>query len=473
VPSTPDYLLRQDLGGHLPTAHGIPLLNLLHLSDAHVIDTVSPARCEWVQLLAHEPRWQPLLPMHRPYEALTHWALAAHVQALHQHPLAPLTQKPYALALSTGDNIDNAQMNELQSFLTILAGGDTCLSAVGGVHEPAPARGAAPWPFWCPEPGVADLWKALGCPEVPDFVQRCSAPLHSPGLGFAWTSVPGNHDLLRQGTALTHPALEAIALGQAKALQRPSGFDPADPLAFFVDHPTGFSSGDDRRVKADAGRYTLTRQTWLDSHCQHGAAGYALDQLAQRGLDSVIDTEHVRLILLDTNHPAGDFQGSIGAQQLAWLEARLAEVDAQPGRLAVLVSHHGSASLTNTKGDDPERLHAEALTAVAHRHACVVAWLVGHRHLHHIAPHPGPLGGFWEITTASLIDWPSQVRAVEILRHADGQIEIVCTLLDHGAAADSLAGLHRQLAGHFAGAMATQMQGRPEDGHVRLLLPSI
>ena len=82
--STPNYLLRQDLGGHIPTAPGTSLLNLLHLSDAHVIDTVSPARCEWVQLLAHDPRWQPLLPMHRPYEALTHWALAAHVQALHQ-----------------------------------------------------------------------------------------------------------------------------------------------------------------------------------------------------------------------------------------------------------------------------------------------------------------------------------------------------------------------------------------------------
>jgi hypothetical protein len=83
------------------------------------------------------------------------------------------------------------------------------------------------------------------------------------------------------------------------------------------------------------------------------------------------------------------------------------------------------------------------------------------------------LGGFWEITTASLIDWPSQVRAVEILRHNDGQVEIVCTLLDHGAPADSLAGLHWRLARLFAGTQVASMQGRPEDGHVRLLLPRI
>jgi hypothetical protein len=42
-----------------------------------VIDTVSPARAEWIELLAHEPHWQSMLHMHRPYEALTHWTRAA------------------------------------------------------------------------------------------------------------------------------------------------------------------------------------------------------------------------------------------------------------------------------------------------------------------------------------------------------------------------------------------------------------
>ena len=46
--------------------------------------------------------------------------------------------------------------------------------------------------------------------------------------------------------------------------------------------------------------------------------------------DAVIDTEHVRVILLDTNHPAGDCEGSIGAAQLEWLEARLSEVEPNP-----------------------------------------------------------------------------------------------------------------------------------------------
>ena len=149
----------------------------------------------------------------------------------------------------------------------------------------------------------------------------------------------------------------------------------------------------------------------------------------------------------------------------------LMTVTLSTGRVAVLASHHGSVSLTNTRGADPQRQLAAALTALLHRHPCVVAWLVGHRHLHEIRPHPGPLGGFWEISTGSLIDWPSQTRAVEMLRHGNGPLEIVCTLQDHAAPAGSLAHWHRELARRFAGIRAAGMGGRPEDGTTHLLRP--
>ena len=464
-----DYLPRTELGGHAPGGRGECLLGLLQLSDAHVVDSVSPARCEWVELLAANPFWLPLLHMHRPYEALAHWALAAHVEHLQRTPVAPWSQRPYDLALSTGDNIDNAQRNELDCFLAILAGGRAQLSAYGGVHQPSAELGSGPWPFWCPDPGVDDNWKPLGYPAVPDFLARASAELHNAGLGFAWASLPGNHDALRQGTALPEPAIERIAIGSHKTLRRPDGLEPPDPLAWFVQQPAAFSQGATRRVQALATRRAVDKYEWIAAHLERGALGYTAHHAAQGITDAVIDTEHARIILLDTNHPAGDCEGSIGAAQLEWLEARLAEVDAQPGRLAVLASHHGSVSLTNTHGADPQRLHAGALTAVAHRHASVVAWLVGHRHLHEIRPHPGPNGGFWEISTGSVIDWPSQMRSVEFIRHAGGQLEIVCTLLDHHAPPGSLAHLHRDLARRFAGEHCARMQGQASDGNVRLL----
>jgi metallophosphoesterase (TIGR03767 family) len=411
--------------------------------------------------------------MHRPYEALTHWALAAHVASLRRQPLAPWSNKTFDLAISTGDNIDNAQANELQSYLKIMAGGRTALSAQGGVHEAGHELGGAAWPFWCPDADVADLWKPLGYPVVPGLVARASAELHSDGLGFAWTSVTGNHDVMRQGTALPNAAIEAIAVGDRKALAGPPDFRPADPQTLYVEHPEQFCAGAARQISASHLRRAVDLREWLAAHMQHGAAGYGQSQVRSGKADTFIDTEHVRIILLDTNHPQGNFEGSIGAAQIAWLEARLTEV-AQSGRLAVLASHHGSASLINTRGDDPERLLAQALTAALHRHPCVLAWLVGHRHLHRVTPHPHPSGkggGFWEITTASLIDWPSQTRAVEIVRHGDGGLELVCTLLDHQAETGSLAALHRDLAQRFAGEAAAHMQGEAGDGNVRLVLP--
>lgn len=464
------HLVRTELAPQPPGSMSTSLLALAVMSDVQVLDTASPARCEWVNLLAGNPAWQPLLPMHRPYEALTHWALLAHVERLRRAPAGPASGRPYDLALSLGDNIDNAQHNELDTFLAIVAGGRTRLSARGGVQDAGPELGPGPWPFWCPDATVPDTWKPRGYPAVPDFVARASAELVSPGLGFPWTSVPGNHDLMRQGTALPEPYIEAIAVGGAKMLLRPDGLDPRDPLALFVEAPAAFSRGATRQVQPLAQRRALSLQEWIDAHRARGSAGFGPDMPRGAGADAVIDTEHVRLVLLDTNHPAGDFEGSVGAAQLQWLDDVLAEVDAQPGRLAVLASHHGALSLTNTRGADPRRHHAKALTDLLHRHPCLVAWLVGHRHRHRITPHPGAGGGFWEIATASLIDWPSQTRAVELLRHPGGALGIACTLMDHDAPADTLAHLHRRLARLGAGDNAPDLQGGPMDGTVRLAL---
>ncbi|MBI5088433.1 MAG: hypothetical protein HZB15_06100, partial [Actinobacteria bacterium] len=162
--------------------------------------------------------------------------------------------------------------------------------------------------------------------------------------------------------------------------------------------------------------------------------------------------------------------GSIGQAQLQWLESHLAAAD-RDGRLVVLASHHGVDSLVNTRGDDPSRRLAADLLAVVHRHPCVVAWLAGHRHIHRVTPRPGPSGGFWEITTGSIVDWPVERRSIEIVRHAGGAVEIVSTVQAHDAPADSLAGIHRQVAQLFAGQQVrSAMAGRDVDRDVRLFV---
>ena len=465
------HLVRSELGGSAPTGKGECVLSLLLMSDVQVMDSISPARCEWVELLADQSKWQPLLHMHRPYEALTHWALAAQVERARRAPVGPVSGRPHDLALFLGDNVDNAQHNEMRAFLDIVAGGTAQLSAFGGVQDVPPDWGARPWPYWSPRADVADLWKPRGYPAVADFLARASAPVLSQGLGFAWTALPGNHDLMRQGTALPEPGIEAIATGGDKLLLRPQGFDPADPLAYFLENVAAFSRGGARRIAATDTRRALDKRAWLAAVVERGAAGFDASHVRSGRTDAAVDIGDAYILMLDTNHPGGDYQGSIGKAQLEWLDAQLAEVGRQRGRFAVLASHHGSVSLTNSRGNDPERQHADALLAVAHRHPCVVAWLVGHRHLHQIAPRPGPNGGFWEISTGSLIDWPVQTRAVEFVRNANGAMEIVCTLQDHGAPQGSLAYLHKTLTRRFADPIAGRLEGLPGDRDVRLLRP--
>ena len=464
---------RLDLGS--PRADGgfriDHLATICHFSDLHVLDAVSPMRFEWIQTLAHDPLWRPLLHMHRPQESLVPWAVAAHLEALRADPAATTWGEPVDLVLCTGDNIDNAQYNELRAYLALMAGGRVALPVRGSVLDASDAAAGSTWPYWSPLASVPSALRDRGFPVVDDFFERVAEGVESPGVGLPWASLPGNHDLLCQGAALVNAALARVAVGARKGVLPPAGFAPADPLALFVDEPQQFLAEATRTIVGDVGRRPIDLAEWLEAHVEAGALGYSPAHVARQSADAVVELEQVSVVMLDTNHPAGNDQGSVGQAQLDWLDEVLTRIDDTPGRLAVLASHHGVDSLVNTHGDAPDRRLGDALLAVVHRHPCVVAWLVGHRHVHQVTARPGPAGGFYEITTASIIDWPVERRVLEIFRHDDGLIEIVSTVDSHGAAEGTLAALHRELAHRFGGRrLNTMMEGTEDDRDVRMYL---
>lgn len=438
-----------------------------------MVDVASPMRFEWIETLAHDPRWHPLLHMHRPQEGLVPWAIEAQLDAIRTSPVGPATGRPVDLVLSTGDNIDNAQRNELDGYLALLGGGRVHFPLRGGPQDPG-SDIERPWPYWCPDPHVPDTWRNRGYPVVPDLVERTDAPFDAPGVGLPWTSLPGNHDLLCQGTSLIDARLAAAATGAAKGLRPPAGFHPADPLAHFVDDPAAFLAPPHREVAVVPTRAPIDAAAWRAAHAAAGALGWGADAPPTVGLDTVIDLGPVRLVLLDTNHPAADYHGSVGRRQLAWLDEQLTDVDDEPGRIAVVASHHGAASLVNRRGDDPERVLTDAFLAVGHRHPTLVAWLTGHRHLHRVVPHPGPNGGFWEITTASQIDWPVERRTVEVVAHRGGIVELVSTVQRHDAPPGTIAALHHELAQRFASSqLRGAAEGTADDRDVRLFVSTV
>jgi hypothetical protein len=100
------------------------------------------------------------------------------------------------------------------------------------------------------------------------------------------------------------------------------------------------------------------------------------------------------------------------------------------------------------------------------RHRSVVTFIDGHEHLNHIVPYGRTTagasdGGFWEITTASHIDWPQQSRLLDLFDNRDGTLSIFSTVLDHtfflqgkvpkgtfvdAAGVANLAGISREMA---------------------------
>ncbi len=210
------------------------------------------------------------------------------------------------------------------------------------------------------------------------------------------------------------------------------------------------------------------------------------------------------MIALDTTCLDGGADGCLDEDQARWLEERLVEVHGEyrardgsvvrtghEDRLVVLFSHHGVDTLAGAPahaGPDGARLlGGPEVLRLVHRFGNVVLWLNGHTHTNTVRARRDPdepARGLWEVTTCAVVDWPCQIRVVELLDNADGTLSIACTMVDHdsptGVSAPShrftgadLAGLHRELAGNVPWyGFDSARSGTAADRNVDLRLPA-
>lgn len=504
------HLRREELAAATAGSTRAPrgLLSLAQLSDFQLVDPVSPLRMEFAERFAADPAYRPLLPAQRPQELLVRPAVAQLVATVSALGAGPHAGVAPALALLTGDVLDNAAHNELDWYLALLDGGPlTPLwpAAPEGLAEPS----AATFDDYYQLGAATDRFRRdLGYPTTPLLPD--GGAFEAPGLGLPWLACHGNHEALLQGMAplgRARAALDRLAAGGRKPLAMPALAPGEDPVRTLLEDPAGFFSraleaGPTVAVSPDARRRLLGPGSFVAAHLRTGArpAGHGFDatNLAAGTAYYAYDgLEPVRIVVLDTAHPEGGADGSIDDAQLAWLEERLVECHRHflapnerrvsgsgTDRLVVVASHHGPETLRAGNHAGTE------VVALLHRFPNVVAWLSGHTHRHRVEclRRPGGRGGLWSITTGSVADWPCQARLVELVDNRDGSLSLWSTLLDHDAPAHpgdaeaafglprwvvAAASRHRELAANEQWRRGGEPgRGLAKDRNVELLLPA-
>lgn len=486
----------------------------VQFTDLHVADVQSPLRTEYLRV-GSPGSW-------RAQEALSVAGAVSLVEQANTVRSGPHTGRPPAFVMSTGDNIDNHSMVELDWFLTLMSGGRiTPNTGDPASYEGVQNSGLAL--YWHPDNGLRDQDKRRGLPPIPGYLEAALRPVVSPGLRLPWYSTPGNHDDLPGGClAPQDPVLTEYATGARKLFSVPD----ADVAAF----RKVLDSGDDpkstvlkdilrrnasraRTVTADERRRMFTPHEYLRAHLNPAFAGagpvghgYTDNHLdGDRMYYSFTIAEGVIGISIDTTYRSGHYEGSLGTEQLRWLERTLAAHSArhydEDGRLVrnagaddahiLVFSHHHSPSMTrrpDAARSEEKRHDGEEVIALLSRFPNVVAWVNGHSHINHITPHAHPTAArsFWEVNTASHVDYPQHARIIELVDNHDGTLSLFTTLIESAAphhtdfddlSSVGLASLYRELSYNAPGLAAgltdgvhEKMAGTAADRNTELLV---
>ncbi|SNR83510.1 metallophosphoesterase, PPA1498 family [Haloechinothrix alba] len=486
------HVVRDDLAEPQPGRHGRrdSLLSFVHLTDQHVIDAQSTTRVEFLDRYADGECGSVAVfsSAHRPQEVACARIADAMLRRIRAIEASPVTGAPLQAAICTGDNTDNQQGNELQTFLDLMDGSELTgrkvspQSGAGDAYEGVQRSGDRA--YWHPDPDVTadpDQYKALfGYPDAPGWLEEALLPFDATGAGTPWFSCYGNHDGLAQGNSPVLPPYRVLAEGELKVVGTPlhatchSFTDPAAALGQLT-----VPGAPALTVAADSGRQYASRRDWmrahLDSPGEPRGHGFTSENIERNVSYYVRDVGQVRWVVLDTVNPGGFASGSVGRRQLDWLEARLAEADEE--RIPVLLfSHHGPRSLDNpvqtpdpfagVDGNDLPRHNADDVLAVVSAHRSVIGWVNGHTHDNIITPREGP---FWDIGTAAHIDWPSQARLVEVVDNADGTLSVFTTIVDH--ADDEVVSFARELTANDPQKGFGVGTGTERDRNTELLVP--
>ncbi|HYV15632.1 MAG TPA: hypothetical protein VE972_06400 [Conexibacter sp.] len=462
------------------------------VTDFQMADEESPARVEAADSLA-SGAWRPeeaLNPfsIDAAIRQIDGFTGASPVQQ------AGGTRAGMDFAISTGDNADNQQYNENVWVRQLLEGGTTlspnsgvkssyseCSTISRLALQGRELLGRLPnEPIYT---GVQDFGdqtvdtstfydpnspsgRYVDWPRYRGLMDRAQQSFTPTGLRKGASALPsyianGNHDGLVQGNQASTSFIEGIALGCIKPVVPSLEFGGIiESLTFFVRPDPNRRHVDKAQLKAV---YAGGSQT--DAH------GFSFVEAAQNTASNGAASYYawdpkpgVRFIALDTVSEGGviaaSADGNLDDPQYQWLRRQIADATAAR-KLIVVFAHHPIRSLTANVSDEtapactrndshghdvnpgcdrdprvstPIHLGAD-VQALFNANPNVIAYVTGHTHENRVLACGSEAGcpagaNWWELNTASEIDWPQESRLLEIMDNRDGTLSIFGTLLD-------------------------------------------
>jgi metallophosphoesterase (TIGR03767 family) len=514
------------------------------LSDFQLVDEESPARVEFFDddpSGAASSAW-------RPQEALVPHSVEGSIRQMNHFKRSPVPQRGGSratmdLAVLTGDLADNMQLNETEWVQRLLAGGT--LDPSSGTRDLAghpctpqdttdyenPRRytGVQDYDDYYRNGSFYDPDEPFGStyedwPRYPGLMDAAQNPFEAEGLAVPSYVLFGNHDANVQGTVAALAGHEQVATGCLKPLVQAPGMSAYDTIT-----PAGIEAllaADPEkvmRVPPDERRQFVDKKQFKDifrssQPDEHGFAYVDPAELAaSAGAASYYSWSPkpgFRFIALDTVAEAGNLadtaQGNLDDPQWRWLERELAAAQ-DAGQLVVAFGHHATGSMNAQTPDEAappctvedEHGHdinpgcdrdprpsvpirnGEELAQLFLAHPNVIGYVAGHSHDNRIQPFRRGDGGFWEIKSPAVIDWPPQHRLIEVMDNRDGTLSIFTTLLDHdspsaassdgtpasGMDTSEKASIGRTLTWNDPDQDTGASEGQPSDRNAELLLP--